>query len=281
MLDELKDKKKRAARDQEAAGRRRGRPTDSGRWGIVRDEVKDLLERYGGNARKKDDPGNRRTKIEIRRRRAGVQRRRLHRRRGRPRADHRRRLGQAAEGNQGPDVDAHPRGRPRARLRRRLHALAPSCSSASLGVCYSARIIDIPATTGYGEPIQKLFKLKDGEKIVAAYSADPRVLKAVQRRPQGPGRLPVQPRDRGLVRRLRAALQRRGVRRAEHEGRPQVRPAQEGRDDHARLPLHRARGPARRHRAVPGHGLQARKRSTTSPARARASCSSSSARATA
>jgi DNA gyrase subunit A len=44
------------------------------------------------------------------------------------------------------------------------------------GTAYSARIIDIPATTGYGEPIQKLFKLKDGEKIVAAVSLDDRVL---------------------------------------------------------------------------------------------------------
>ncbi|MEM7683045.1 MAG: DNA gyrase C-terminal beta-propeller domain-containing protein, partial [Planctomycetota bacterium] len=44
------------------------------------------------------------------------------------------------------------------------------------GVCYSARIVDIPATTGYGEPVQKLFKLGDGEKIVAAISLDPRVV---------------------------------------------------------------------------------------------------------
>jgi DNA gyrase subunit A len=44
------------------------------------------------------------------------------------------------------------------------------------GTAYTARIIDIPATTGYGEPIQKLFKLKDGEKIVAAISMDDRVL---------------------------------------------------------------------------------------------------------
>ena len=35
---------------------------------------------------------------------------------------------------------------------------------------------DTPATTGYGEPIQKLFKLKDGEKIIAAISMDDRVL---------------------------------------------------------------------------------------------------------
>src|SRR5688500_3136164 len=48
----------------------------------------------------------------------------------------------------------------------------------NFGTAYTARIIDIPATTGYGEPIQKLFKLKDGEKIVAAVSMDDRVLPA-------------------------------------------------------------------------------------------------------
>src|SRR4051812_7542344 len=46
----------------------------------------------------------------------------------------------------------------------------------NFGTAYSARIIDIPATTGYGEPIQKLFKLKDGERIVSAISMDDRVL---------------------------------------------------------------------------------------------------------
>jgi DNA gyrase subunit A len=44
----------------------------------------------------------------------------------------------------------------------------------NFGVAYSARIADIPASTGYGEPIQRLFKLKDGERIVAAFSLDPR-----------------------------------------------------------------------------------------------------------
>ncbi|MEM6471884.1 MAG: DNA topoisomerase (ATP-hydrolyzing) [Planctomycetota bacterium] len=46
----------------------------------------------------------------------------------------------------------------------------------SLGVCYTTRFIDIPASTGFGEPIQKLFKMKDGERIVAAISFDPRVI---------------------------------------------------------------------------------------------------------
>ncbi len=42
------------------------------------------------------------------------------------------------------------------------------------GAAYTAKIADIPASTGYGDPIQKLFKLKDGEKVVAALSLDPR-----------------------------------------------------------------------------------------------------------
>ncbi len=46
----------------------------------------------------------------------------------------------------------------------------------NFGVAYTSRIIDVPASTGYGEPIQKQFKLKDGEKIVAALSLDARVV---------------------------------------------------------------------------------------------------------
>ncbi|MBL4701062.1 MAG: DNA topoisomerase, partial [Phycisphaeraceae bacterium] len=46
----------------------------------------------------------------------------------------------------------------------------------NFGVVYTARIIDLPATTGYGEPIQKLFKLKDGEVILSAISLDKRII---------------------------------------------------------------------------------------------------------
>lgn len=45
----------------------------------------------------------------------------------------------------------------------------------NLGTAYTMRIADIIPTTGYGIPIQKHFKLKDGEKIVAAFSLDKRV----------------------------------------------------------------------------------------------------------
>ncbi len=53
----------------------------------------------------------------------------------------------------------------------------------NFGTAYTSRIIDVPATTGYGEPIQKLFKLKDGEeRIVAALSLDPRVIGEIAER---------------------------------------------------------------------------------------------------
>ncbi len=46
----------------------------------------------------------------------------------------------------------------------------------SFGSVYTIRLIEVPATSGYGEPIQKLFKLRDNERIVAAFSLDPRAI---------------------------------------------------------------------------------------------------------
>lgn len=46
----------------------------------------------------------------------------------------------------------------------------------SAGVCYVARVADIPATTGYGQPVQSMFKMADGERIVAMMGFDPRFL---------------------------------------------------------------------------------------------------------
>ena len=60
----------------------------------------------------------------------------------------------------------------------------------SQGVCYTARMIDIPASTGFGEPIQKLFKLKDGEHIVSVLSLDPRVVGNVFADPKQPDYCP-------------------------------------------------------------------------------------------
>jgi DNA gyrase subunit A len=55
----------------------------------------------------------------------------------------------------------------------------------NFGTAYTSRIIDVPASTGYGEPIQKLFKLRDGERVMAAYSLDPRVVGDIKTRKEG------------------------------------------------------------------------------------------------
>jgi DNA gyrase subunit A len=38
----------------------------------------------------------------------------------------------------------------------------------NFGSCYVMRVNDVPASTGYGEPMQKLFNFRDGERAVAA-----------------------------------------------------------------------------------------------------------------
>ena len=70
-------------------------------------------------------------------------------------------------------------------------AVLPGSTRASVvffsnfGVAYSARIADLPASTGYGEPIQRFFKLRDGERIVAALSLDPRVSGTIAAKKEG------------------------------------------------------------------------------------------------
>ena len=55
----------------------------------------------------------------------------------------------------------------------------------NVGVAYTSRIVDVPASTGYGEPVQKLFKFRDGERVVAAFSLDPRVIGDIATRQEG------------------------------------------------------------------------------------------------
>jgi DNA gyrase subunit A len=55
----------------------------------------------------------------------------------------------------------------------------------NFGVAYSTRVAEVPASTGHGEPIQRFFKLKDGEKIVDAQSLDPRVSGVIAAKKEG------------------------------------------------------------------------------------------------
>ena len=45
----------------------------------------------------------------------------------------------------------------------------------SAGSAYTTRFNDVPASTGYGDPVQKLFKFDDGERVIGALSLDPRL----------------------------------------------------------------------------------------------------------
>lgn len=49
------------------------------------------------------------------------------------------------------------------------------------GTAYTMRINEVPATTGYGEPVAKFFKLADQVKIIDALSTDPRFTPADQK----------------------------------------------------------------------------------------------------
>ena len=54
--------------------------------------------------------------------------------------------------------------------------LEPIVFFSNYGSAYTIRIGDIPpARSGYGDPVQKLFKFKDGERIIGAWSFDPRM----------------------------------------------------------------------------------------------------------
>ncbi|MCX4240801.1 DNA topoisomerase IV subunit A [Paraliomyxa miuraensis] len=46
----------------------------------------------------------------------------------------------------------------------------------NMGSAYVCRINDVPPSTGHGTPVQKLFKFKDGERVVGAVGTDRRVM---------------------------------------------------------------------------------------------------------
>jgi DNA gyrase subunit A len=52
------------------------------------------------------------------------------------------------------------------------------------GVCYVCRFVDVQPASGYGNPVQTLFKLDDGEKLIKALSFDPRVLEVPEATPE-------------------------------------------------------------------------------------------------
>jgi len=161
ILEELKDKKNRAREirkllDEEDA---------AGRWAIVRDEIKAIQSKYG-DARRTKVVGGDVEEVEISAEDFIV--------------DETNQVIVSRDGWVKRQKDV--RDPSTTRLREGDTVLTAQAGStrativffSNFGVAYTCRIIDIPASTGYGEPIQKLFKLKDGERVVAAFSLDPR-----------------------------------------------------------------------------------------------------------
>ena len=98
----------------------------------------------------------------------------------------------------------------------------PIAIFSNLGSAYVLRINDVPASTGYGEPVQKLFNFRDGERVVGALSV------SEQGRAQGDAG------GRRQQERLRLALQPRSAPRAVDARRPPLRQAGRGRRDRRR-----------------------------------------------
>lgn len=168
IQEELKDKRKRAKEIEKLLGERSGK----GRWGIVRSELSEVLQGYGAAVKRRTILADAENEVAFSAEDFIV----------------------AEDNHVLVTTDGWIKRQKeikdpqQTRLREGDSVLACLAGStratvmffSNFGTVYTARIIDLPATTGYGEPIQKLFKLKDGEAIVAAHSADPRVLGNVQ-----------------------------------------------------------------------------------------------------
>jgi DNA gyrase subunit A len=179
ILNELKDKNKRARQIRKLLAEDTKDTNASGRWAIVREEIQGIVEGYGKDAAAKrrsliDTVEDQEYSVEdfivaedchvLVTKDGWIKRQKQIADPGKSRL------------RQGDSVLACVAGSTR------------SCVGlfSSIGVCYTARMADLPASTGFGEPIQKLFKLKDGEKIVSVISFDPRVIGDIKEDPKKP-----------------------------------------------------------------------------------------------
>ena len=186
ILDELKDKRRRARQIRKLLADDEKDYQASGRWNIIRDEIQELIKTYGSLPDAK-----RRTQIVSDQADAEVE--------------------YSAEdfivaedchvlittdGWVKRQKQINDPGKSRVRQGDQVLACVAGNTRESIGffsshgVCYTARMIDLPASTGFGEPIQKLFKLKDGERIISVLSFDPRAIGDVKEDPNFPDYYP-------------------------------------------------------------------------------------------
>lgn len=184
IQDELKGKKKRAREIRRLLKEETEDTNNSGRWTIVREEIEHLLKNFASRPEHK-----RRTKIL-----SDVEDTEYSEEDFIVAEDCHVML--SADGWVKRQREIKDPGKSRMREGDRvLTVLVGSTRStigffSSYGVCYTARFADIPASTGYGDPVQKLFKMKDGERIIAAVSFDSRVIGNIAEDPKHPDYCP-------------------------------------------------------------------------------------------
>ena len=171
VTDELAEKNRRAEEIRKLLDEDDADPTRSGRWRIVREEIEAVIAEHG-----KSPGARRRTRIE-------------------QTEDEPEFSAEdfiiaedcnvlvTADGWIKRQREIKEPNKSRIREGDRVLACVAGSTRATLGfftnfgTCYTARFAEIPASTGHGEPIQKLFKLKDGERVVEVVSFDPRLLR--------------------------------------------------------------------------------------------------------
>ena len=171
IQNELADKRKRA---RQISGLLRN---EEGRWNVVRNEIEEIQKAYGDKADK------RRTRIESAAEVAFTADDFI--------VDEDNVVIVSRDGWVKRQKEVRDLATTRLREGDSVLAVLPGSTRATVvfftnfGVAYTSRIIDVPASTGYGEPVQKLFKLRDGERVIAAFSLDPRVAGEIRSRKEG------------------------------------------------------------------------------------------------
>ncbi|MCI0641461.1 MAG: DNA topoisomerase 4 subunit A [Gemmataceae bacterium] len=162
ILDELREKKKQAEEIEDLLGSTRKL------WGVVKSELKALGEKYGGRRRTSLAMGEETPEFSaesyIVKENTNVVL---------TRDGWIKRVGRLAsvEGTRVREGDA-------------VLAVAPGSTLdhvvffADDGAAFTMRINEVPASSGYGEPVAKFFKLDEGAKIIAAVTTDERFVPA-------------------------------------------------------------------------------------------------------
>jgi DNA gyrase subunit A len=150
---------------------------EEGRWTIVRDEIQEVQTRYGGK------PDARRTAIEAEEEVSFTADDFI--------VEEDNVVIVSRDGWLKRQKEVRDLSTTRLREGDAVLAVLPGSTRATIvlftnfGAAYTSRIIDVPPSTGYGEPVQKLFKLRDGERVIAAFSLDPRVIGNIATRKEG------------------------------------------------------------------------------------------------